>query len=263
MEYKDTLNLPKTEFQMKARLSETEAERLRIWEEHGLYAQISKAGEGRQKFILHDGPPYANGHIHMGHALNKILKDIIVKTFFLSGYATDYVPGWDCHGLPIELQVEKELKKEQVREGEAGKPEIRKRCRSYAERFVSIQREEFKRLGVFGKWETPYLTMNFSYQAAIMTELGKFNDRGLIYKGKKPVHWCASCRTALAEAEVEHADKTSPSVYVAFPVDKEELEERLDVSIPHEKTAVIIWTTTPWTLPANLAIAMHPDLDYV
>ncbi|MFQ5428071.1 MAG: isoleucine--tRNA ligase [Thermodesulfobacteriota bacterium] len=262
-DYKDTLNLPWTEFQMKARLSETEAERLGEWEKSGLYGEILAAGRGREKFILHDGPPYANGHIHMGHALNKILKDIIVKNFFMAGYATDYVPGWDCHGLPIELQVEKELKKDKAGEGEAGKPEIRKRCRRYAERFVEIQREEFKRLGIFGRWDEPYLTMNFSYQAAIMRELGKFFEKGLIYKGKKPVHWCSSCRTALAEAEVEHAEKTSPSVYVAFPVNKKELEERINVSIPHEKTAVIIWTTTPWTIPANLAIAMHPDFDYV
>ncbi len=259
-DYKDTLNLPKTEFQMKARLSETEPKRLREWGEARLYEQIMEAGRGREKFILHDGPPYANGHIHMGHALNKILKDIIVKSFFMSGYATDYVPGWDCHGLPIELQVEKEMKKDR---GEISKPEIRKRCRSYAERFVAIQREEFKRLGVFGQWDKPYLTMNFTYQAAIMRELGKFNEKGLVYKGKKPVHWCASCRTALAEAEVEHRDKTSPSVYVAFPIKKAELEEKLGIKIADDKTAIIIWTTTPWTLPANLAIAVHPDLDYV
>jgi len=263
VDYKDTLNLPKTEFQMKARLNETEPKRLARWEETRLYERIIEAGRGREKFILHDGPPYANGHIHMGHALNKILKDIITKSFFMSGYATDYVPGWDCHGLPIELQVEKELKKEKGRNEEPGKPEIRKRCRRYAERFVSIQREEFKRLGVFGEWDKPYLTMNFTYQAAIMRELGKFVEKGLIYKGKKPVHWCASCGTALAEAEVEHKDKTSPSVYVAFAIDKSELEERLAIKISDEKTAIIIWTTTPWTLPANLAIAVHPDLDYV
>jgi len=263
IDYKDTLNLPKTEFQMKARLSETEPKRLREWEETKLYERIMEAGRGREKFILHDGPPYANGHIHMGHALNKILKDIITKSFFMSGFATDYVPGWDCHGLPIELQVEKELKKDRGDAGEISKPEIRKRCRDYAKRFVAIQREEFKRLGVFGEWDKPYLTMNFTYQAAIMRELGRFVDNGLVYKGKKPVHWCASCRTALAEAEVEHRDKTSPSVYVAFPIQKTELEEKLDIKILDEKTAIIIWTTTPWTLPANLAIAVHPDLDYV
>ncbi len=260
IDYKDTLNLPRTEFAMKARLSESEPERLREWEATGLYEQIMRAGAGREKFILHDGPPYANGHIHMGHALNKILKDIIVKNAFMSGFSADYVPGWDCHGLPIELQVEKELKKEKI---EFSKSEIRRRCRRYAEKFVAIQRDEFKRLGIFGQWDSPYLTMNYTYQAAIMEELGKFHENGLIYKGKKPVHWCASCRTALAEAEVEHGDKTSPSVYVAFPVDKEELEKRLSIKISDKKAAVIIWTTTPWTLPANLAVAIHPDLDYV
>ncbi len=259
-DYKATLNLPKTDFQMKARLSETEPKMLARWEEAGLYEKITAAGRGRKKFILHDGPPYANGHIHMGHALNKILKDIIVKSFFMSGHATDYVPGWDCHGLPIELQVEKQMKGAKA---EATKTEIRKKCRAYAEKFVAIQKEEFKRLGVFGQWDEPYLTMNYTYQAAIMRELGRFVDKGLVYKGKKPVHWCASCRTALAEAEVEYADKTSPSVYVAFPLVKAELEEKLGISIDDGKTAVIIWTTTPWTLPANLAIALHPELDYV
>ncbi len=259
-DYKSTLNLPRTEFQMKARLSETEPRMLARWEEKGLYEKIMAAGRGRKKFILHDGPPYANGHIHMGHALNKILKDIIVKSFFMTGHATDYVPGWDCHGLPIELQVEKQMKGDK-----AGVPktEVRKKCREYAEKFVEIQKAEFKRLGVFAQWSEPYLTMNYSYQASIMRELGRFVEKGLVYKGKKPVHWCASCRTALAEAEVEYADKTSPSVYVAFPLVKAEVEEKLGVSIDDEKTAVIIWTTTPWTLPANLAIAMHPDLDYV
>ncbi len=262
-DYKATLNLPRTEFQMKARLSESEPRMLARWEEADLYGKIMAAGKGRKKFILHDGPPYANGHIHMGHALNKILKDIIVKSFFMSGHATDYVPGWDCHGLPIELQVERQLKKEKGRDALASKLEIRKRCRAYAGEFVEIQKAEFKRLGVFGLWDEPYLTMNYSYQAAIMRELGRFHEKGLVYKGKKPVHWCASCRTALAEAEVEYADKKSPSVYVAFPLDKAELEEKLDVKIDDEKVAIIIWTTTPWTLPANLAIAMHPDLDYV
>ncbi|GMR05038.1 MAG: isoleucine--tRNA ligase [Thermodesulfobacteriota bacterium] len=260
MDYKATLNLPKTAFQMKARLSTTEPEALKGWEESGLYKKIMAEGKGREKFILHDGPPYANGHIHMGHALNKILKDIIVKSFFMKGFATDYVPGWDCHGLPIELQVEKEFK---GKKENPEKPEIRKRCRDYAGKFVEIQRDEFKRLGVFGDWENPYLTMNFSYQAAIMRELGKFVKKGLVYKGKKPVHWCASCRTALAEAEVEYADKTSPSVYVKFEMDGAEIEKKLHVDLQGKKVFILIWTTTPWTLPANLAIALHPDLGYL
>ncbi|HLC18927.1 MAG TPA: isoleucine--tRNA ligase [Thermodesulfobacteriota bacterium] len=257
-DYKVTLSLPRTDFQMKARLPESEPEALARWEERGLYGKIMEAGRGRTKYILHDGPPYANGRIHMGHALNKVLKDLVVKSFFMLGYSTDYVPGWDCHGLPIELQVEKELKEKKL---DLTKPEIRKRCRGYAERFVAIQREEFKRLGVFGVWEEPYLTMSYPYQAAILRELGKFVSRGLVYKGKKPVHWCSSCSTALAEAEVEYADKTSPSVYVTFEVPPGEAEKRLGVTLKG-KTSIIIWTTTPWTLPANLAIALHPELEY-
>jgi len=260
MDYKATLRLPQTDFQMKADLQKKEPDTLKRWEDEGLYRRITEAGAARPKFILHDGPPYANGNIHIGHALNKILKDFVVKSRFMSGFATDYVPGWDCHGLPIELQVEKELG---GKKSELTKVEIRKRCRAYAERFVSIQREDFKRLGVFGEWDKPYLTMAFGYQAAIMREFGRFVDKGVIYKGKKPVHWCSSCKTALAEAEVEYADKTSPSVYVKFPVPTAEIEKCLDVKLHGLKTSIVIWTTTPWTLPANLAIALHEEYDYV
>ncbi|MBI5885776.1 MAG: isoleucine--tRNA ligase [Deltaproteobacteria bacterium] len=259
MDYKATLRLPQTDFQMKADLQQKEPDTLKRWADEGLYRRILEAGADRPRFILHDGPPYANGNIHIGHALNKILKDFVVKSRFMSGFATDYVPGWDCHGLPIELQVEKELG---GKKSGLTKVEIRKRCRAYAERFVSIQREDFKRLGVFGEWDNPYLTMNFGYQAAIMRELGRFVEKGIVYKGKKPVHWCSSCRTALAEAEVEYADKTSPSVYVKFPVKTAEIEECLDVKLPGLKTSVVIWTTTPWTLPANLAIALHEEYEY-
>ncbi|MDO8426611.1 MAG: isoleucine--tRNA ligase [Deltaproteobacteria bacterium] len=259
MDYKSTLNLPKTDFQMKADLPKKEPEMLSAWEGSGLYKKIMAEGKGREKYILHDGPPYANGNIHIGHALNKILKDFIVKSMFMLGYATDYVPGWDCHGLPIELQVEKELGQKKQ---ELSKTEIRKRCREYASKFVVIQREDFKRLGVFGEWENPYLTMDFGYQASILRELGKFAANGLVYKGKKPVHWCSSCKTALAEAEVEYYDKTSPSVYVKFSIDPRELEKRLNVKVPGDQAFVVIWTTTPWTLPANLAIALHPELEY-
>ena len=259
MDYKDTLNLPKTDFQMKAELTKKEPETLKHWEETGLYSKIKEHGAGRPKYTLHDGPPYANGNIHIGHALNKILKDIIVKSRFMSGFSIDYVPGWDCHGLPIELQVEKELGKQK---SDLPKSEIRKRCRAYASKFVDVQREDFKRLGVFGDWANPYLTMNYGYQASILRELGKFASNGLIYKGKKPVHWCSSCATALAEAEVEYADKTSPSIYVRFELDAKELSSRLGVAIPGGKAYVVIWTTTPWTLPANLAIALHPELEY-
>ncbi len=198
MDYKDTLNLPKTDFQMKARLSQKEPEMLKAWESSALYAKMLEAGRTRTAYILHDGPPYANGHIHLGHALNKILKDLIIKSRYMAGYATPYVPGWDCHGLPIELQVEKESKKKKIEN-----PDTRRLCREYAKKFVEIQREEFKRLGIFGEWDKPYLTMDYRYQATILKELGCFVEKGLVYKGKKPVHWCSSCRTALAEAEVE------------------------------------------------------------
>jgi isoleucyl-tRNA synthetase len=259
VDYKDTLNLPKTDFQMKARLSQKEPEALSDWEGKGLYGKITEAGAGRPKYILHDGPPYANGHIHIGHALNKILKDIVVKSRFMAGFATDYVPGWDCHGLPIELHVEKELG---GKKKELTKVEVRKRCRGYANKYVGIQKEEFKRLGIFGEWDEPYLTMNHGYQATILRELGRFVEKELVYKGKKPVHWCSSCSTALAEAEVEYADKTSPSVYVRFELDASELASRLGVDLGGKRAFVVIWTTTPWTLPANLAVALHPELEY-
>jgi len=259
MDYKATLNLPKTDFQMKAELQKKEPETLKRWETEGLYKKISESARALPKYTLHDGPPYANGSIHIGHALNKILKDFVVKSRRMSGYSSDYVPGWDCHGLPIELQVEKELAQKKQ---ELSKGEIRKRCREYASKFVNIQKEEFKRLGVFGEWSDPYLTMNYGYQASILRELGKFNANGLVYKGKKPVHWCSSCRTALAEAEVEYADKTSPSVFVKFEVNSAELEKRLGVKLGGKRSFVVIWTTTPWTLPANLAIALHPELEY-
>jgi len=256
MDYKDTLNLPQTDFQMKANLAKREPEMIKEWEETGLYKKILKAGAGRKTFTLHDGPPYANGNIHIGHALNKILKDIVIKSRFMSDYAIDYVPGWDCHGLPIELQVEKNLGKR--KEG-LSKVEIRKECRSYAAKFVEVQKEDFKRLGILGRWDEPYLTMNYGYQASILKELARVSSEGFIYKGKKPVHWCASCRTALAEAEVEHADKTSPTVFVKFKVTGTGGSDAADEI---KDAYFVIWTTTPWTLPANMAIAVHPELDY-
>lgn len=265
MDYKDTLNLPKTDFPMKADLAKNEPEILKRWEDAGLYTKIMSAGKTREKYILHDGPPYANGNIHIGHALNKILKDIIVKSRFMMGFATDYVPGWDCHGLPIELQVEKNLG---AKKHELSKPEIRRNCRTYAERYVNIQREEFKRLGVFGEWNNPYLTMDYKYQATILRELGKFVANGLVYKGKRPIHWCASCQTALAEAEVEYTDKESPSVYVKFqldPLKNEDVIKSKNILLsdfPKLRHYFIIWTTTPWTLPANLAICLHPEFTY-
>ncbi|MGA1791124.1 MAG: isoleucine--tRNA ligase [bacterium] len=257
MDYKSTLNLPRTEFPMKANLSQREKESLELWTRSSLYEKIKKRMEGLPKFILHDGPPYANGHIHMGHALNKILKDIIIKSKTMSGFHADFIPGWDCHGLPIEHQVDKELgaKKENMDINQ-----IRKHCRDYAEKFVNIQRDEFIRLGIFGDWDRPYLTMNHSYEATIVREFGKFVRSGSLYKGFKPVHWCVSCQTALAEAEVEYMDHVSPSVYVKFKIQgsiKDLVPEMEDRPV-----YVIIWTTTPWTLPANLAVAVHTDLEY-
>ncbi len=259
MDYKDTLNLPETDFQMKAKLPAREPEMILEWEAKGLYAKIVEAGKGREPYILHDGPPYANGNIHIGHALNKILKDIVVKSRFMMGFGVDYVPGWDCHGLPIELQVEKELGADKE---SATKVEIRKKCREYAARYVDIQKDEFKRLGVFGRWDEPYLTMDYAYQARILREFSKIFQAGLVYRGKKPVHWCSSCVTALAEAEVEYDDKSSPSVYVGFDLDPAIFNEKVPGILKTGSVAILIWTTTPWTLPANLAIALHPDLEY-
>jgi len=254
MQLKDSLNLPKPSIPMKANLSQREPEMLSFWEGMAIYEEIIKQSEGLPKFILHDGPPYANGHIHMGTALNKILKDFIIKSKFMSGYDSLYVPGWDCHGLPIEHQVEKELKA-------ANKPvettALRKRCRSYAREFIDIQREEFKRLGVFGAWDNPYLTMNLPYEAVIVREFGKFVESNSVYLGEKPVYWCASCKTALADAEVEYGPHRSPSIYVKFPMQSK--LEGLPNTLP---VYVLIWTTTPWTIPSNLAIALHPDFEY-
>ena len=212
-------------------------------------------------FILHDGPPYANGDIHLGTALNKILKDIVVRSRSMMGFDAPYVPGWDCHGLPIELKLLKELgpKKQDMSVGD-----LRRACREYAARFVDVQREQFKRLGVMGDWADPYLTMDYRYQAAIVRALGRFVEQGMVYKGKKPVHWCIHCRTALAEAEVEYENHTSPSIYVEFPLSQESadaLAARLP-ALAGQPVSALIWTTTPWTIPSNLALAFHPDARY-
>ncbi len=264
MDYKSTLNLPKTDFPMKANLPQREPAMLAWWEEQKLYDQIQALGEGRPRYVLHDGPPYANGRIHIGHALNKVLKDIIVKSKTMVGFHAPYVPGWDCHGLPIEHQVMKELgdKKKDL-----DVSAIRKLCRDYAERYVNIQREEFKRLGVLGEWDHPYLTMTPAYEATIIREFGKFVERGGVYKGLKPVLWCTQDQTALAEAEVEYDDHTSPSIYVKFPVvtSPSVLEKNFPgISFPDgmKLVSVVIWTTTPWTLPANQAVCIHQDFDY-
>ncbi len=264
MDYKVTLNLPKTDFPMKANLPQREPEMLAWWEQEKLYEQIQEAGKGRPRYVLHDGPPYANGRIHIGHALNKILKDIIVKSKTMAGFQAPYVPGWDCHGLPIEHQVMKELG-DKKRELDASA--IRRLCREYAEKYVKIQREEFQRLGVLGEWQQPYLTMTPAYEAAIIREFGKFVERGGVYKGLKPVLWCTQDQTALAEAEVEYDNHTSPSIYVKFPVvtSPAVLSATFPgISFPDgiKLVSVVIWTTTPWTLPANQAVCLHRDFDY-
>jgi isoleucyl-tRNA synthetase len=257
MDYKKTLNLPQTDFPMKANLAKREPEILRRWEEMDLHGALRRMSASRPRYVLHDGPPYANGHIHMGHALNKILKDMISRSRQMMGYDSVYVPGWDCHGLPIEHQVEKELGSRKL---EMSQEELRRHCRAYAVKFVDIQREEFKRLGVVGDWSRPYLTMSFDYEATIARELGKFITQGSVYKSKKPIHWCLSCRTALAEAEVEYEDRRSPSVYVRFPLISD-LSGKAP-ALAGRRVSVLIWTTTPWTIPANLAIALHPDILY-
>lgn len=256
MDYKSTLNLPETAFPMKANLTRMEEVLLENWKTRNIYGRLREKNKDRRKYILHDGPPYANGNIHIGHALNKILKDIIVKAKSMEGFDAPYVPGWDCHGLPIEHQVDKLLG---AKKREMSKLEIRRLCREYAEKYVHIQREEFKRLGVFGDWESPYLTMTNGYEATIVREFGKFVERGGVYKSKKPVLWCTSCETALAEAEVEYADKTSPAVFVTFPVKNPQGKFSIN---PVKGTHFVIWTTTPWTLPANMAIALNPTLIY-
>jgi isoleucyl-tRNA synthetase len=258
MDYKQTLNLPKTSFPMKANLIKKEPEILARWEEINLYDIIRQASKGRKRYMFHDGPPYANGNIHMGTAFNKILKDIIIKSRQMAGFDTPYVPGWDCHGLPIEHRVDLELG---PRKSEMSQAEIRQYCRKYAEKYIDIQRNEFKRLGVLGEWENPYLTMNFPYEATIIREFGKFALNGSLVRSKKPIYWCISCKTALAEAEVEYEEHTSPSVFVKFPMISD-LGKSYD-TLKGKDVSVVIWTTTPWTLPANLAIALHPDLEYV
>lgn len=258
MDYKKTLNLPTTAFAMKANLSKREPELLKLWEENRLYDQIREKSKGRKLFILHDGPPYANGYIHIGTALNKILKDIIVRSRQMSGFDAVYVPGWDCHGLPIEHNVDLELGD---KKNDLTQAEIRKLCRSYAEKFIDIQREEFKRLAVMGDWGDPYLTMNYKYEATIARECGKFAGDGSLFRSQKPIYWCSTCQTALAEAEVEYHDESSPSIYVKFPL-KDEISEAIPV-LSNRDVFVLIWTTTPWTIPANLAVALHPELQYI
>ncbi|KWT88145.1 isoleucine--tRNA ligase [Candidatus Magnetominusculus xianensis] len=257
-DFKDTLNLPDTDFPMKANLARRELDFLAFWKDNSITTKMEDKNKGNPPYCLHDGPPYANGHIHIGHALNKILKDIIVKFHSMSGRYAPYVPGWDCHGLPIEHQADKELG---AKKNSVTIIEKRAHCRSYAQKYIDIQRDEFIRLGVFGDWTSPYITMDFDYEADIVAEFFKIARAGYIYRGRKPVHWCSSCVTALAEAEVEYADKQSPSVYVKFKL-TDDSAIKLFGERPTKNVFIVIWTTTPWTLPANLALAVHPDVDY-
>lgn len=257
-DYKETLNLPDTPFQMKANLAAKEPETIKFWDKNKIYHKLIEKRKNSPMFILHDGPPYANGHIHQGHILNKILKDIVVKYKNMTGYLCEFIPGWDCHGLPIEHNIEKDLGEKKA---SMSSVEFRKKCKEFALKFMNIQREEFKRLGVFGDWENPYLTMDYDYEATIVREFGRFVGNNSVYRGRKPVLWCHICKTALAEAEVEYEEITSPSVFVKFPFFKG-FEEKFPV-LKNTKGYVVIWTTTPWTLPANLAICFHPDFDYV
>ncbi|MFC1754334.1 isoleucine--tRNA ligase [Thermoproteota archaeon] len=256
MDYKKTLNLPKTDFPMKASLSQREPEWLEYWQKNDIYSKIRDKRSGSKKFILHDGPPYANGHIHIGHALNKILKDIVVRFKTMQGFDSPYIPGWDCHGLPVEHQLFKELK---IHKDQIDRVEFRKKAFAYAMKFVDIQREEFKRLGIFGDWDNPYLTLNPKYESKIIWSFAQLVKNGYIYHGLKPVNWCFRCETALAEAEVEYENHESESIFVKFKITNSENE---NIKVDGD-TYIAIWTTTPWTLISNVAVAVHPDFEYV
>src|SRR6185312_10095360 len=268
-DYSKTLFLPQTEFPMRAGLPKREPEILKRWNEIGLYTKLREEAKGRAKFVLHDGPPYANGNIHIGHALNKILKDLVTKSQQMLGYDSNYVPGWDCHGLPIEWKIEEGYRAKGKNKDAVPINEFRKECRAFAQKWVDIQREEFKRLGVVGDWTHPYTTMNFAAEAQIAREIMKFAANGLLYRGSKPVMWSVVEKTALAEAEVEYEDYTSDTVWVKFPVARAALEPgaseddtALGFNLVNWNASVVIWTTTPWTLPGNRAISFSPKISY-
>ena len=259
-DYKHTLNLPKTDFPMRGNLAKREPEMLARWEAEGLHAHIREHSRGRPSFIVHDGPPYANGDIHIGHVVNKVIKDMIVKSKQLAGFDSPYVPGWDCHGLPIENKVESLVGKpgEAISEGE-----FRARCRSYAVEQIDNQRTEFKRLGILGDWDAPYLTMDFANEANIVRTLGRIIDAGHVYKGVKPVYWSWGAHSAMAEAEIEYEDKTSNAIDVRFEaLDKADLLRPFGIDDDGSDVNVVIWTTTPWTIPGNQAVAVHPEIEY-
>jgi len=257
LDYRTTLNLPQTGFPMKAQLPQREPEIIAFWEEGKFVDELAAARAAAADFILHDGPPYSNGRIHLGQALNKILKDFVIKFHTVLGYLTPYVPGWDTHGLPNEIQAIKTFK---LNRKEIDPVELRRKCAESALHFVDLQRDQFRRLGVQGLWEHPYLTLHHEYEAAIIRVFRRLVEAGYVYRGRKPVYWCSTCETALAEAEVEYQEKVSPSIYVRFP-----FAGGFEVAFPgwEKRGNVLIWTTTPWTLPGNLAIALHPDENYL
>ncbi len=257
-ELKATLNLPHSDFPMKANLPQSEPRRLAAWEQDGIYEQIRAERQDAPSYVLHDGPPYANGPIHLGHALNKCLKDFVVKSKTMAGFNAPYVPGWDCHGLPIEIKVDEKLGRKKL---EMPPIAVRRACREYAQKYLDLQRTQFQRLGIFGRWSHPYSTMTPEYESKIIETFFRFLEKGFVYKGLKPVLWCMHDRTALAEAEVEYDMHTSPSVYVRYRLTSP--PEAIDVRLGGKQVSTIIWTTTPWTLPASLAVAFHPDFEYV
>jgi isoleucyl-tRNA synthetase len=262
-ELKATLTLPQTTFPMKANLPQNEPLRLKRWAELGLYEELRKAGEKRRQaggsyYLLHDGPPYANGPIHLGHALNKGLKDFVVKSKTMAGFDAPFVPGYDCHGLPIEIKVDEHLGRKKL---EMPVPEVLEACRAYAQKYVDLQTSQFERIGCFGRWQKPYKTMARDYEARTLEAFYGFLEKGFVYRGLKPVYWCIHDRTALAEAEVEYAPHTSPSVYVRYRLTSD--PAKIDPALAGKQVSTIIWTTTPWTLPASLAVAFHPDFEYV
>src|SRR3954451_9925603 len=260
LDLKKTVNLPKTAFSQKANLAQMEPARLKKWQETDLYGKVMAARNGRDKFILHDGPPYANADIHIGTALNKILKDFVVKTRSMMGYDAPYVPGYDCHGLPIETIVEKKLAEKGKNKNDIPVATFRRICREHASTAMNNQTRDFQRLGILGEWANPYLTMSPEYESSTARLFGRFLERGFVYKGLRPVYWCIHDQTALAEAEVEYKEHNSPSVYVKFPLKTDPAD--IDGALAGKNVFVVIWTTTPWTLPANMGITVHPDFDY-
>src|SRR5580658_9520452 len=257
-ELKATLTLPQTAFLMKANLPQNEPLRLQRWAQMGLYAELRKASHGRPAYLLHDGPPYANGPIHLGHALNKGLKDFVVKSRTMAGFDAPYVPGFDCHGLPIEIKVDEKLGRKKL---EMPVPAVLDACRAFAQTYIDLQTAQFERIGCFGRWQNPYKTMARSYEARTLEAFFGFLEGGYVYRGLKPVYWCLHDRTALAEAEVEYENHTSPSIYVRYKMTSD--PSKLDLLLAGHDVYTIIWTTTPWTLPASLAVAFNPDFDYV